>query len=233
MARFYKGMTPWNKGLTKADKRVLKYARKLKGRKMTWGDKVSATRIRKFKNGELVVSEDTIKKLSESHKGIPRSKKWRENLSRANKGHKPWITGKKHRPETIKLQRKIKLGSKNPMFGVCGKRNPRYGKLLSKITIEKIRVSHLGLQCGCNNPNWHGGTARLPYLYEFFQVRPFILNRDSCLCRLCLKKSNHVHHIDYNRDNNRINNLMVLCRSHHSETNGDREFWSSFLSKIV
>jgi len=38
-----------------------------------------------------------------------------------------------------------------------------------------------------------------------------------------------VHHIDYNKKNNTIDNLVPLCNSHHSQTNTRRDYWQWFL----
>jgi len=40
--------------------------------------------------------------------------------------------------------------------------------------------------------------------------------------------------IDYNRENNNLNNLITLCRSCHSQTNFNREDWANyFQNKII
>lgn len=50
-------------------------------------------------------------------------------------------------------------------------------------------------------------------------IRKEILKRDSYQCRICfnedIEKSLHIHHIDYDRDNNSLNNLVALCSSCH------------------
>lgn len=33
------------------------------------------------------------------------------------------------------------------------------------------------------------------------------------------------HNIDYNKNNNDLNNLVTLCHSCHSKTNGNRNNW--------
>ncbi len=84
------------------------------------------------------------------------------------------------------------LGANNPMFG---------------------RIREL-------NPNWKGGyPGRYPA--EFYTIRPDILKRDDCSCQLChkpiIEKGMYVtHHIDYDRNNNKESNLIILCRSCHS-----------------
>lgn len=47
-------------------------------------------------------------------------------------------------------------------------------------------------------------------------IRKKILERDSWNCRVCRTDDNlHVHHIDYSRDNNEMENLVTLCRDCH------------------
>jgi len=43
----------------------------------------------------------------------------------------------------------------------------------------------------------------------------------------------HVHHIDYNKKNNSFDNWIPLCRSCHSKTQVNREYWITFFQKKV
>lgn len=71
------GKIPWNKGLTsKTDIRIKKYAKKLKGRKITWGDKISITKTGK-----------TVPKLSEKLRGRKQPKKLNIKRSKTLKRH--------------------------------------------------------------------------------------------------------------------------------------------------
>lgn len=91
----------------------------LKGRKMTWGKKVWATR---YKNGTwhskgrpgAVWSEESRKKLSNSRKGKkmpPRSDEYRKMLSETRKGNKNML-GKHPSEETRRKQSQARLGMK-------------------------------------------------------------------------------------------------------------------------
>ena len=42
-----------------------------------------------------------------------------------------------------------------------------------------------------------------------------------------------IHHIDYDKKNNDINNLIALCRSCHCKTNGEREYWTDYLKEFM
>ena len=58
--------------------------------------------------------------------------------------------------------------------------------------------------------------------------------RDKYTCRMCgcsqleNGKQLDVHHIDYNKKNNVLDNLIALCHSCHSKTNINREHWMKF-----
>jgi len=45
-------------------------------------------------------------------------------------------------------------------------------------------------------------------------------------CKLCgNKKDLQIHHIDENRKNNQISNLLILCRSCHSKQHRGKEWY--------
>ena len=46
------------------------------------------------------------------------------------------------------------------------------------------------------------------------------------------KGSLPIHHIDYNKQNSSINNLITLCNSCHAKTNANRKQWKEKLQKI-
>ncbi len=52
-------------------------------------------------------------------------------------------------------------------------------------------------------------------------------------CQICgdseLRKKLNCHHIDYNKKNNKLNNLMALCTSCHGKTNHNRNYWKKIL----
>ena len=108
------------------------------------------------------------------------------------------------------------------------------GKKQSKETIEKRRLSMLGKNAGDKNPMWNGGTSKNNYSLEFKRMRHQIRERDNYICQLCLRNETtllqelHIHHIDYNRNNNIKSNLISLCKSCHSKTIANRGFWLDY-----
>lgn len=102
---------------------------------------------------------------------------------------------------------------------------------------EKIRLATTGKKKICIKPNsskykkghvpenpfkkgnipWNNGTKGNNYKvigkYNY-RIRAFIEFDNSC--KICLKEENlQVHHIDMNRENSEIENLMILCASCH------------------
>ena len=52
-------------------------------------------------------------------------------------------------------------------------------------------------------------------------------------CDRCGKNAFELHHIDYNKQNSRANNLITLCHSCHCATNYSRGFWSGLIKSIL
>ena len=97
---------------------------------------------------------------------------------------------------------------------------------------------------GKNNPNWKNGISREPYPFKFTQeLKEKIRLRDKNICQLCqlsneahIKKFNHnllTHHIDYNKNNLKENNLITLCRICNSKVNGDRDYWFAYFKYML
>jgi len=87
-------------------------------------------------------------------------------------------------------------------------------------------------------PGWLGGKSFEPYSKNFNKKKKkYIKNICGNKCFLCDKKEEierkhstvnrglNIHHIDYNKKNNKTSNLVALCQSCHSKTNGNRELW--------
>lgn len=94
---------------------------------------------------------------------------------------------------------------------------------------------------GKGHPNWKGGKSLEPYGVEFNNnLKENIRKRDNYMCQECnylqedLSRKLSVHHIDYDKTNNKIENLISLCGSCHAQTNFGREEWSNyFIQKIL
>ncbi|MCJ7635025.1 NUMOD3 domain-containing DNA-binding protein [Candidatus Bathyarchaeota archaeon] len=194
----------------------------------------------------------TARQLSKSHK---------ENISKALKGKyagkKSWHYGKhwskSHREKISKAER----GKYNPNYGKHPSRATRammskahIGKHLSYDTKLKLSKSHKGKRfsrshrenmskyhadfSGKNSPNWLGGKSFEPYSTDFNErLKREIRERDNYACQLCGKKGKTVHHISYNKNNNRKSNLCVLCNSCNVKVNVERPYYTRLFHKIL
>jgi len=128
----------------------------------------------------------------------------RNNLSKAHK--KMWDEGKMD-------NRKKLLGDLNPS------KRPEVRK---KLSISNSGEKHW---------NWQGGITKRTYPKIFFtKLRDLIKERDNYICQECgykgIKGDNKLitHHIDWNKKNSELNNLITLCRSCHAfEHNGKKK----------
>jgi len=137
-------------------------------------------------------------------KGHIVSKKVKKKISKAHKGKKL----------TEEHRKNISISVSKSMEQVW--KNPKYRKTIKKIMRGK------------NNPNWQGGKSFEPYSPEFNnKLKEFIRERDNHICQKCgitqeeyIKKYNqklHVHHINDNKKNNKLDNLLTLCIRCHNQ----------------
>ncbi len=107
-----------------------------------------------------------------------------------------------------------------------GSGNPNYGNG------DKIR--------GKSNPSWKGGISFDPYGDNFTKkLKKVVLERDNYKCQNpdCWNKKGNAailmpHHIDYNKKNCCLSNLITLCRSCNGRANFSRDYWIE-LYKLV
>ena len=80
------------------------------------------------------------------------------------------------------------------------------------------------------------------YPFEFNdELRKLIRERDSKTCQLCNRtwkignRKFHIHHIDYNKENTELDNIITLCTSCHMKTNSKykRKYYQKKLYKIL
>lgn len=89
-----------------------------------------------------------------------------------------------------------------------------------------------------NHWNWQGGISKRKHPKEFNnRLRKFVRERDNYCCQECgipeNGKKHHVHHIDYDKNNNRVNNLITLCISCHMKTNHNRDCWQDYFVNMM
>ncbi len=133
------------------------------------------------------------------------------------------------------ISKKLKLrnmsGKNNPNFNnhkLTGKNNPMYG-------VHRY---------GQSSPGWQGGISFEPYGLEFNnELREYIRKRDGYKCQISgMTQEEHiklygrkldVHHIDYNKKNNKPENLISLSQPIHMKTNYNRQYWTEYFRNIM
>jgi len=115
-----------------------------------------------------------------------------------------------------------------------GDRNPMKRPETKRKMSEIMKTAMLGEK----NPMWKGGISFEPYGIEFNNALKLrIRQRDNFTCQMCgaieNSRQHHVHHIDYNKKNNRKENLITLCWSCHMKTNFNREYWEALFKKLM
>lgn len=95
---------------------------------------------------------------------------------------------------------------------------------------------------GERSPSWRGGITNDPYCDAWFDkgYKLDIKSRDVFRCQNPYCSCNGgaiddlcIHHIDYDKQNCHPSNLIVLCRSCHSMSNGNREFHILWFQTIM
>lgn len=102
---------------------------------------------------------------------------------------------------------------------------------------EKLRIK----SSGENGSGWIDGRSYEGYPYEFKKIRrsKIIIKRDNYTCQLCrdiiLSNTKNrfitIHHIDYDKNNNNLINLITLCTFCNSSVNKNRTDWTKFFQE--
>jgi len=189
-----------------------------------------------FRKGRIM-SEKDRKKISESTKGIKdnletRKKKslaMRKRIKEGNvylfkkgnqmrKGKIPWNKG---------LTKETDSRVSGPPIG-----HNFWGKEETLFSNRDVKLD--------KHPNWQGGKSFEPYSLKWTkELKETIRQRDNHTCRLCgVKwiKGNRkfiVHHIDYDKKNCDLDNLITLCLNCHLKTNFKRDYWVKVFKSIL
>ena len=78
--------------------------------------------------------------------------------------------------------------------------------------------------------------SQYPYPKEFNkELKKQVFDRDGGICQYCYKlvcDGHAIHHIDYDKSNNELSNLILLCRRCHNRTNVfNKKCWTGLFSK--
>jgi len=122
--------------------------------------------------------------------------------------------------------------------------NPELRKLISSYRKGKKFPGTGVSRPGNLNPNWKGGYTFKSYPLGWNKTfKEQIRYRDNYKCQECgcheieCSRKLHVHHIDYNKKNIKLENLISLCHPCHAKTTATKEskkkFWINYyLEKI-
>ena len=154
---------------------------------------------------------------------------------------------------SVKCMGEKNRGTNNSNYGnhvLAGKNNPSYkarhrinclmcGRFVWAIEFYRGKRKFCSRKCqheysvGKNSSGWHGGKSKEEYPYTFNnRLKRFVRNRDGYKCQICGVPQQEcinalcVHHIDYNKQNNEVSNLISLCYKCHNQTISKREYWT-------
>lgn len=133
---------------------------------------------------------------------------------------------------------------KNQSIAHSGQISSFKGKHHTEESKKLLSMSLKGLLAGDKHPNWQGGIGRLPYSFEFnSQLKREVRQRDNFTCQHCHKSEKEeikdmdriltIHHIDYNKQNCKRNNLITVCCSCNVKANFDRDYWFAYYTYII
>lgn len=155
--------------------------------------------------------------------------------------------GKHHTQETKRIQSERKEGIRGAKHNRWVKRIKNKCEFCNKDFFVK---PHDRKRKFCSQKCWHkyfigkktylwidGRSYKPPrYPREFYILHHIVKKICNYCCVFCNKKENGhsfpIHHIDYNKQNSDIKNLILLCKSCHSKTGFNREYWIKTFQKI-
>lgn len=70
---------------------------------------------------------------------------------------------------------------------------------------------------GAKNPRWNGGISMYPDHAKFKRQRAIVLQQAKGQCELCGRLAVEVHHIDENKANHALDNLLAVCKICHGQ----------------
>jgi hypothetical protein len=148
--------------------------------------------------------------------------------------------GFRHSEATKEKLRQLSLGVK---FGKEFREKCRLNNLGKKHSDEtKLKISRhfKGRYTGELASNWRGGLNFIKYPRGWSaELKRTVRLRDGFKCMLCgisedkTKKKLSVHHINYNKKDLNINNLISLCNRCHGRTHYNRPYWLGFLQSFI
>lgn len=137
---------------------------------------------------------------------------------------------------------KLRIGENNPAFlndeekekGRCPRCDKDFFYARNNLHKNQKRI-YCSLNCSKNGDNRKNiiKSNKPTYPREFEKVKPIIKNRDGHKCIMCDSGDNlEVHHINYDKQDCGISNLVTLCKRCHTLTHYERSFWEQVFTGL-
>ena len=140
---------------------------------------------------------------------------------------KKYMHGHNRRGKIFSEQHKQRLSENKKGYILPAESREKISKTLKKFYKNKE-----------NHPQWRGGKSTEEYSPLFNnKLKEKVSKIYNRTCQLCKKpekkegKKLSVHHIDYNKKNNTLDNLIPLCMQCHTTTNRHRAYWESYFKE--
>jgi hypothetical protein len=195
---------------------------------INYRQRITQTLREKYRLGILVNkhSPETRLKISQSKKGVPLTPEHRHSLSLAHQGK---TLSRAHIAKIVDSRRGYKPTGET-------REKIRQSHLGQKLSIEHrqhLSISHVG-KIGPLSSNWQGGISHEPYPFEFNdKLKNQIRERDHHTCQLCHEYGHAVHHIDYDKQNCSLLNLITLCIRCNFKVNFKRDYWTKYFRELL
>lgn len=177
-------------------------------------------------NNPVTFTKESLKKKSISMKKWWLNPQNKKRMSLCMKGR---IFSPEHKMK-LRLHKRKHTEESKRKIGLAHK-----GKKVSENTKQKLRMF-----CGSLASGWKGGKSFEPYSEKFNRrIKREIREKYNFRCFLCnvyeknLSRKLSVHHINYDKRDCNINNLIPLCNHCHSKTNEKREKWKNIFLYLV
>ena len=242
------GIKTWNTGKTKeTDDRVKKYAETLSITKKEFFETEEGIKAKeKLRDDHLGMeaSKDTKKKMSDSllkYYQMEDGIEFMQQLSENMKGDKNPMNNPKIRMAHSKAMSSVEFRQNRSEYMLTDK-NPMKDPNVAKKTGDSQRgeKNHMYGKRGEETPNWQGGISFEPYCIKFDgEFKDRVRDYFNGCCYVCgigqseFGRKLDVHHVNYDKMVccNDVKPLFVpLCRSCHSKTLKDREYWEEFFT---
>ena len=135
-----------------------------------------------------------------------------------------------HKKKISESMKGKNAGNNNAAYGRFGKDSWTYGTKRTDECCQRLSELKLKLfQEKKESGEWIPA-ENSPYPEEWTEeLKTNIRKRDLFVCQLCGLHGHDVHHINYDKEDCREDNLITLCRSCHSKTNFNRDEWQAIL----